>query len=209
MNMEQTFTVLRREQLLIDHAPHSVQFQDLTDSLLRVCSAAAVIPALSALEIRLYSTLALLHDVGKRAIPPEILNKPGSLTKEEFEVMKTHTTIGCEMLEKFRNDQDNDFYRYCYEICRHHHERWDGNGYPDHLVGEEIPLSAQIVAIADVYDALVSHRVYKGAYANDVAYSMIINGECGLFAPDALECFKLAKDDFFNIVEVVKLFKFS
>ena len=150
-----------------------------------------------------------VHDIGKIGIPDSILLKPGHLTAEEFEVMKTHTTIGCEMLEKFRNDQDNDFYRYCYEICRHHHERWDGNGYPDHLVGEEIPLSAQIVAIADVYDALVSHRVYKGAYANDVAYSMIINGECGLFAPDALECFKLAKDDFFNIVEVVKLFKFS
>ena len=100
MNMEQTFTVLRREQLLIDHAPHSVQFQDLTDSLLRVCSAAAVIPALSTLEIRLYSTLALLHDVGKRAIPQEILNKPGSLTKEEFEVMKTHTTPGCALRER-------------------------------------------------------------------------------------------------------------
>lgn len=98
--MEQTFTVLRREQLLIDHAPHSVQFQDLTDSLLRVCSAAAVIPALSALEIRLYSTLALLHDVGKRAIPQEILNKPGSLTQEEFSIMKSHTTQGCDLLEK-------------------------------------------------------------------------------------------------------------
>ena len=133
MNMEQTFTVLRREQLLIDHAPHSVQFQDLTDSLLRVCSAAAVIPALSALEIRLYSTLALLHDVGKRAIPQEILNKPGSLTKEEFEVMKTHTTQGCNLLEQVPELRECEVFSAICDVCRHHHERWDGNGYPDRL----------------------------------------------------------------------------
>ena len=150
-----------------------------------------------------------VHDIGKIGIPDSILLKPGRLTAEEFEVMKTHTTIGCEMLEKFKNGEEGDFYRYCYEICRHHHERWDGNGYPDHLAGDEIPLSAQIVAVADVYDALVSHRVYKEPYANDTAYDMIMNGECGQFSPDVMECFKLAKDDFFNIVEVVKLFKFS
>ena len=95
MNVESTFEILRREQLLIDHAPHSVQFQDLTGSLLRVFSAAAVIPPLTVSEIRMYAALALLHDVGKRAIPSEILDKPGPLTKEEFEVMKTHTTQGC------------------------------------------------------------------------------------------------------------------
>ena len=122
MNMEQTFTVLRREQLLIDHAPHSVQFQDLTDSLLRVCSA-AVIPALSALEIRLYSTLALLHDVGKRAIPPEILNKPGSLTREEFELMKSHTTQGCDLLERVPELRECEAFPAICDVCRHHHER--------------------------------------------------------------------------------------
>lgn len=150
-----------------------------------------------------------LHDIGKIGIPDAILLKPGRLTEEEFEVMKTHTTIGCEILDKFREKQSGDFYRYCYEICRYHHERWDGNGYPDHLKGEEIPISAHIVAIADVYDALVSPRVYKSPYANKIAYDMIMNGECGQFSPDVLECFALAKEDFFNIVEVIKMFTFS
>lgn len=150
-----------------------------------------------------------LHDIGKIGIPDAILLKPGRLTEEEFEVMKTHTTIGCDILDKFREKQSGDFYRYCYEICRYHHERWDGNGYPDHLKGEEIPISAHIVAIADVYDALVSPRVYKSPYANKIAYDMIMNGECGQFSPDVLECFALAKEDFFNIVEVIKMFTFS
>ncbi|MDE6759206.1 MAG: response regulator [Lachnospiraceae bacterium] len=150
-----------------------------------------------------------LHDIGKIGIPDAILLKPGRLTPEEFEIMKTHTTIGCDILEKLRGNQSGDFYRYCYDICRYHHERWDGNGYPDHLVGDEIPISAQIVAIADVYDALVSPRVYKSPYANNIAYDMIMNGECGQFSPDVLECFGLAKVDFFNIVEVIKMFDFS
>lgn len=152
---------------------------------------------------------AALHDIGKIGIPDSILLKPGRLTPEEFEIMKTHTTIGCEVLEKFRENQTGEFYQYCYDICRYHHERWDGNGYPDHLAGEEIPISAHIVAIADVYDALVSPRVYKSMYANNIAYNMIMNGECGQFSPDVLECFALAKEDFFNIVEVIKMFDFS
>ena len=100
MNIEPAFNVLRREQLLMDHAPHSVQFEHLTERLLRVFSAAAVIPPLTAEEIQLYATLALLHDVGKRAIPQEILNKPGQLTQEEFSIMKSHTTQGCDLLER-------------------------------------------------------------------------------------------------------------
>lgn len=150
-----------------------------------------------------------LHDIGKIGIPDAILLKPGRLTPEEFEIMKTHTTIGCDILEKLRGNQSAGFYQYCYDICRYHHERWDGNGYPDHLVGDQIPISAQIVAVADVYDALVSPRVYKSAYANNIAYDMIMNGECGQFSPDVLECFELAKVDFFNIVEVIKMFDFS
>lgn len=150
-----------------------------------------------------------LHDIGKIGIPDSILLKPGRLTTQEFEVMKTHTTIGCDILEKFYENHDSDFYRYSYEICRYHHERWDGNGYPDHLVGEEIPICAQVVAIADVYDALVSPRVYKSVYANNIAFDMIMGGECGLFSPDMLECFGLAKVDFFNVVEVIKMFEFE
>lgn len=151
---------------------------------------------------------AALHDIGKIGISDAILLKPGKLTEGEFEVMKTHTTIGCDILESFCQDQEDGFYRDCYDICRHHHERWDGGGYPDHLAGERIPLSAQVVAVADVYDALVSKRVYKGAYVNSVAYDMIIGGECGQFAPDVIECFKLAKEDFFDMVEVIKMFNF-
>ncbi|MCM1038051.1 MAG: response regulator [Ruminococcus sp.] len=150
-----------------------------------------------------------LHDIGKIGIPDAILLKPGRLTSEEFEVMKTHTTIGCEILEKSYKDQTSEFYRYAYDICRYHHERWDGKGYPDHLTGDEIPIYSQVVAIADVYDALVSPRVYKSAYANGIAYEMIMNGECGQFSPDVLECFALAKEDFFNIVEVIKMFDFA
>ncbi len=150
-----------------------------------------------------------LHDVGKIGIPDAILLKPGRLTAEEFEIMKTHTTIGCQILEKFRRNEVDEFYQHCYDICRHHHERWDGNGYPDRLAGEAIPISAQVVAVADVYDALVSKRVYKEAFATSKAHDMIMGGECGQFSPDVLECFELAKEDFFNIIEVIKMFDFS
>ena len=189
MNMEQTFTVLRREQLLIDHAPHSVQFQDLTDSLLRVCSAAAVIPALSALEIRLYSTLALLHDVGKRAIPLEILNKPGPLSKEEFAIMKSHTTQGCDLLERIPELRECEAFPAICDVCRHHHERWDGSGYPDRLAGNSITPWVQVVGLADAFDALVHSRVYKSAFTQEQASSMIVAGACGAFDPLLLACF--------------------
>ena len=149
-----------------------------------------------------------LHDIGKIGIPDAILLKPERLTKEEYEIMKKHTTIGCDMLEKCYRDKTSNFYHYCYEICRYHHERWDGKGYPERLVGDEIPLSAQVVAVADVYDALVSPRVYKESYANDEAFDMIKRGECGQFAPNILKCFELAKEEFFNIMEVIKMFNF-
>lgn len=150
-----------------------------------------------------------LHDIGKIAIPDAILLKPARLTPEEMETMKTHTVKGCEILESFSKVYTGEFYQYCYDICRYHHERYDGKGYPDGLKGEDNPIYAQIVGIADVYDALVSKRVYKDAYANTDAYKMIMNGECGVFAPDALECFQLAKEDFFNIVSVIQMFTFE
>lgn len=150
---------------------------------------------------------SVLHDIGKIGIPDSILLKPGRLTKEEFEMMKSHTTIGCDILEKAYRKKDSDFYRYSYDICRHHHERWDGNGYPDHLKGEEISIGVQVVSVADVYDALVSPRVYKEPFSKDMAYDMIMNGECGQFSPDVLECFALAKEDVFNC-EVIKMLKF-
>lgn len=152
---------------------------------------------------------AALHDIGKIAIPDAILLKPGKLTPEEFEIMKTHTTVGCEMLEKLKTEEPNEFYQYCYDICRSHHERWDGKGYPDNLSGDDIPISAQVVSIVDVYDALISERVYKNAYSHAEAYQMIENGECGQFSPDIMECFELAKQDFYDMVEVNQIFNFS
>lgn len=137
-----------------------------------------------------------MHDVGKIAIPDNVLLKPGRLTDEEFELMKLHTVKGCEIINKFSFINDKETFQYCYEICRHHHERFDGRGYPDHLEGEDIPIAAQVVSLADVYDALVSDRVYKAAFTPDQAYHMILNGECGTFSPKILECFKTAKEEF-------------
>ena len=139
-------------------------------------------------DIALIKTASSLHDIGKITIPEEILNKPGKLTKEEFEIMKTHSAPGAHILEQMQYGQDKPLYRYALEICRWHHERWDGHGYPDGLIGEEIPISAQIVAIADVYDALTSDRCYKKAYDHTTAINMILNGECGAFNPLLLEC---------------------
>lgn len=143
---------------------------------------------------------AALHDLGKIAIPDSILLKPGRLTAEEFEEMKKHTIYGCELLEKFKQE-DNEFYRYCYDICRYHHERYDGCGYPDRLKGDEIPIWAQVVSIVDVYDALVSERVYKSPYDVEEAARMIKDGECGIFSPEMLDCFELAKAELFAATE--------
>lgn len=151
-------------------------------------------------QIHLITSASALHDIGKIAIPDEILMKPAKLTEIEFKIMKTHTTKGCDILEKFRQD-DNEFYRYCYEICRYHHERYDGDGYPDQLVGEEIPIWAQVVSIVDVYDALVSKRVYKTPYAVEEAVRMIHDGECGVFSPKILACFDMAKGILFELTE--------
>lgn len=140
-----------------------------------------------------------MHDVGKIAIPDNILLKPGKLTSDEFEVMKLHTVKGCDIIDTISFMNDKEFFQYCYEICRYHHERFDGRGYPDHLKGEEIPIAAQVVSLADVYDALVSERVYKAAYEPEEAYQMILNGECGIFSPKILECFRMAKEEFENL----------
>lgn len=136
----------------------------------------------------LITTASALYDIGKIGIDEKILNKPGKLTKEEFEIMKTHTLIGASMLKSIEMYQNEKLLQVAYQICRWHHERYDGKGYPDGLKGEEIPISAQVVAIADVYDALVGKRVYKKAFSHETAIHMILNGECGAFNPLLLEC---------------------
>lgn len=140
-------------------------------------------------DIEQIAHAAMMHDVGKIAISDVILNKPGKLTDEEFEIMKSHTIQGAELLEKIPQMKDHKAFKYAYDIARHHHERWDGKGYPDGLNGDEISLWAQIVSIADVYDALVSKRVYKDAYAVNKAVEMICGGECGEFNPRILTAF--------------------
>ena len=142
----------------------------------------------------LITNAAALHDIGKIGIDEKILNKPGKLTKEEFEIMKTHTLIGAKMVENLEAFQKEPFVKVTYAICRWYHERWDGRGYPDGLKGDAIPISAQIVSIADVYDALTSKRVYKDAFAHEKAIWMILNGECGLFNPLLLDCLLDIKD---------------
>lgn len=145
-------------------------------------------------QINIISSASAMHDIGKIAIPDSILLKPGRLTPEEFEIMKTHTLKGCDILQSLNYTQDMEYFNYCYEICRHHHERWDGKGYPDGLRGDEIAVWAQATSIADVYDALVSKRVYKEAYTHSDAISMILKGECGAFNPLLLECLSEARD---------------
>ncbi len=140
-------------------------------------------------EIENMAIGAILHDVGKIAIPDGILNKPGRLTAEEFEIMKEHTVKGGMLMEHLSHMQSHQSYIYACDIARHHHERWDGKGYPDGLVGEEITVWSQVVSIADVYDALVSPRVYKKAIDPDTAVEMIKNGECGTFNPKLLQSF--------------------
>ena len=142
----------------------------------------------------LIATASAIHDIGKIGIAECILNKPGKLTKEEFEIMKTHTLIGAQMLDNLNMYQNEKLVKFAYEICRWHHERYDGKGYPDGLVGEEIPISAQVVSLADVYDALVSERVYKKAFSHEKALEMIQNGECGTFNPLLLQCLLDAQD---------------
>lgn len=169
---------------------HVKRMHDITLLLIRKGCGLCEEYSLGEAEISRIATAAIMHDVGKIAIPDSILNKPGRLTDEEFEIMKTHTTKGCELLDSIKDLQKNPIYRYAYDICRYHHERWDGRGYPDGLKEEEIPIWAQVVALADVYDALVSERVYKSAYTHEEAVKMILGGECGMFNPRLMESFR-------------------
>ena len=141
-------------------------------------------------DISLISTASALHDIGKIMIPEEILNKPGRLTEEEYATIKTHTTEGARILKELAIGQDEPLVKVAHAICRWHHERWDGGGYPDRLKGDEIPIAAQVVALADVYDALTSERCYKQSYSHEKAVDMILHGECGSFNPLLMECLK-------------------
>lgn len=159
---------------------------------------------LTSREIELMAQASALHDVGKIAIPDDILKAPRKLTPEEFDEMKKHTLYGCEILERFRI-VDNSFFKYCYDICRWHHEKIDGRGYPDGLSGDEIPIYCQAASIADCFDALVSKRVYKDSVDCQDAFDMIVRGECGAFSPVILDCFERSQLEFFLMVNKVHM----
>ena len=151
--------------------------------------------------IAIISGASVLHDVGKIAIADAILCKPGPLTPQEQQTMQTHTTLGCRILESLSDVAEAEYLRYAHNICHYHHERWDGGGYPEGISGEDIPICAQVVGLADVYDALTTKRVYKDAVGVNVAANMIINGECGVFSPKLLECFKGVLGEFEELVQ--------
>ncbi len=172
-----------------ESGPHVLHVRNLTDILLERLVQKTDRYALSSADRNTIAMASTLHDIGKLAITDSVLNKPGRLTPEEYDVMKTHTTLGAQMLEKLNMYSSSPILlKVAHEICRWHHERWDGSGYPDGLKGDEIPISAQVVSLADVYDALTSARVYKEAVGHDEAMRMILDGECGTFNPILIEC---------------------
>ena len=183
-----------------ESGPHVLHIQTLTRLLLERLVQKTGQYGLSWSEQYMISMASALHDIGKIGIDEKILNKPGKLTKEEFDIMKTHTLIGAAMLENLKMYQGEILLEVAYQICRWHHERSDGKGYPDGLVGEEIPISAQVVSLADAYDALISDRVYKKAYSHEQAVKMILNGECGAFNPVLLECLTDIQDHLKEVV---------
>ena len=196
----------RNSDMLISILSHIVEFRNgesgqhvlhikkITDILLRALLKRTSEYNISEDDIGMIATASSMHDIGKITIPDEILNKPGKLTKEEFDIMKQHSMNGAKMLDAIHFFKNEPLMKYAYDICRWHHERWDGRGYPDGLKGNEIPISAQVVSIADVYDALTSERCYKKAFSHEKALEMIRNNECGVFNPLLLECLEDVAD---------------
>ena len=169
---------------------HILHIKTATEMMLRQLIKITDVYHLTEADIALITTASSLHDIGKIYIPEEILNKPGRLTDEEFKIMKTHSELGADIIQDMHLPQEKPLVHTAWEICRWHHERWDGKGYPDGLKGEEIPISAQVVSIVDVYDALTSERCYKKAFDHDTAIQMILDGQCGQFNPLLLKCLK-------------------
>ena len=169
---------------------HILHIKTATEMMLRQLVKVTDAYPLTEADIALITTASSLHDIGKIRIPEEILNKPGRLTDEEFKIMKKHSELGAAIIKDMDFPQDHPLVHTAWEISRWHHERWDGKGYPDGLKGEEIPISAQVVSIVDVYDALTSERCYKKAFDHDTAIQMILDGQCGQFNPILLMCLK-------------------
>ena len=180
---------------------HTLNVQCITSLLLRRLVELTDRYSLTKTDISMISSLAALHDIGKIKIPEEILNKPGKLTEEEWVLMKTHTTEGDKLLADPALDQSSQFIKTARCICRWHHEKYDGRGYPDGLVGDEIPIAAQVVSMADAYDALTSERCYKKAFSHEKAMDMILNGECGVYNPLLLRCLSDVSDSLKDLMQ--------
>ncbi len=179
----------------VESGQHVLRIRRFTRILLEEVARSCPEYELNEDAIQSISSAAALHDVGKITIPDAILQKSGALTPEEYEIMKTHTTAGSDILARMDMLGSEEYLRYAYNICRYHHERWDGKGYPEGLAGNAIPICAQVVGLADCYDALMTDRVYKAAYPGPEAASMILNGDCGVFSPVLLECFKAVRHE--------------
>ena len=180
----------------VESGKHIRRIQKFTEELLRTLAVKYPKYNIDEEKIALITSASSMHDIGKIAIPDSILLKPGRLTPEEFQVMKQHTSKGCEILEQIDSVEKNDYYKYCHDICRYHHEKWDGLGYPEGLAGDDIPIWAQVVAIADCYDALTSKRSYKDAFSHERAVEMIRDGACGAFSDEILDCFSMVLPKF-------------
>ena len=177
---------------------HILHVRTMTDILLRRLIEITDKYPLTETDISMIASVSALHDIGKISVPKAILNKPGKLDPEEWEIMKSHAAIGDSMLCDIGMQQSETLMNLAHEICRWHHERWDGRGYPDGLKGDEIPISAQVVAMADVYDALTSERCYKKSFDHATAIKMITNGECGAFNPLLIQCLLDVQDQLFE-----------
>ncbi|MBQ9538833.1 MAG: HD domain-containing protein [Treponema sp.] len=184
----------------VESGNHCERMRQTTETLCKYIAIKYPKYMLNELKTRQIAQVTPLHDIGKIAIPDRILHKPesaGRLTDEEFDIMKTHTVAGCKLIDSIPRFKESALYTYSYNICRYHHERWDGRGYPDHLKGMEIPIEAQVVAIADVFDALICKRVYKPSFTLEKTKSMILGGECGAFNPDIVESFSACIDSIY------------
>lgn len=224
INMQKQNSVLRQQtkklnhvnEILIDSLSNIVEFRNMESKqhIKRIreyslCLGKSVMKLYPEYELTPEKLVQIgwassLHDIGKIAIPDSIILKPAKLTKDEFELIKSHTTKGAEIIQHRVRLNDRAIFDYAYDIARHHHEKYDGNGYPDGLKGDEISIAAQIVSLVDVYDALTSKRVYKIAYESDKAYQMILNGHSGVFSPKLLKAFTEVKARFESLLDMYR-----
>ncbi|MBQ4576659.1 MAG: HD domain-containing protein, partial [Firmicutes bacterium] len=185
----------------VESGQHILRIRHFTRILMEEIAKSCPEYRLDAKTVDIVASASALHDIGKIAIPDSILNKPGRLTEEERELMKTHSLTGSKILEELDGMGNEEYLRYAHNICHYHHERWDGNGYPEGLKGDSIPICAQVVGLADAYDALTNKRVYKEAFSHEKAVNMILQGDCGVFSPKLLECFKIVGGDMYELAK--------